>query len=112
MPVAAINALEDMESMTPSDWGRRPAQVTLEDLENADMIVALKHARTSALLPREIPTFAERVEFWDVDDAPYALPMIERKIMELMARLLGGGAEAPRQEAVESEKKRGNPAPS
>ena len=37
--------------------------------------------------------------------------MIESKIMDLMARLLGGGGEAPRQEAVEPEKKSISEAP-
>src|SRR5207247_4415192 len=37
------------------------------------------------------PAWAEKVEFWQVDDAPEALAMIEREIMDLAARLIGGG---------------------
>jgi translation initiation factor 1 len=53
------------------------------------------------VLHERFPAYAERVEFWHVDDAPEAVALIERKIMDLMARLLGGGGEAPRQEAIE-----------
>jgi len=76
--------------------------VTMEELEQADVIIALKHAEHLPLLQERFPAFAERVEFWHVDDAPEALTLIESKIMDLMARLLGGGGEAPRHEAIEA----------
>jgi len=95
MPVAAINALEDMGIHDVERFGRRPAQVTLKDLENADMIVALKHAEHLPLLQDKFPAIVERVEFWHVDDAPEAVCVIERKIIELVVRLRGsGGTEA------------------
>jgi predicted translation initiation factor SUI1 len=31
------------------------------------------------------------VEFWQVDDAPEVLALIEREVMDLAARLIGGG---------------------
>ena len=81
----------------------------MDDLEKADVIVAVKQAEHLPLLQERFPTFAEKVEFWHVDDAPEALAMIESKIMDLTARLLGGGGEAPRQDVPE--KKPGNDAP-
>src|SRR5262249_43363067 len=37
------------------------------------------------------PMWAERVEFWEVYDAPEALTLIEREVADLAARLIGGG---------------------
>jgi hypothetical protein len=71
--------------------------VTIEELQSADVIIALKHAEHLPLLQERYPAFADKVEFWHVDDAPEALAMIESKVMDLMARLLGGGGETPRQ---------------
>jgi predicted translation initiation factor SUI1 len=75
--------------------------VTTEELEQADVIVALKHAEHLPLLQERYPGFAAQVEFWHVDDEPEALALIESNIMDLTARLLGGGGEAPRQDITE-----------
>ena len=76
--------------MLPTPW---PAsrQVTTDDLERADRIVALKQAEHLALLQERFPAWAEKVEFWHVDDAPEVLGLIEQEVMGLVARLLGGG---------------------
>ncbi len=97
LATAAVKALETMGIRDAERCGRFPAQVTIDDLEKADVIVALKHAEHLPLLQERFPAFAEKVEFWQVDDAPEALVMIESKIMDLMARLLGGGGETPQQ---------------
>src|SRR3954451_1473770 len=68
-----------------------PAQVTPGDLEGAALVVALKHAEHLPLLQERFPAWAEKVEFWHVDDAPGVLGLIEREVMGLVARLLGGG---------------------
>jgi translation initiation factor 1 len=105
MAVAAIKALETMGIRDAERCSRFPAQVMVDDLESADIIIALKQDEHLPLLHERFPAFAEKVEFWHIDDAPEALAMIEREIMDLMARLLGGGKtrETPPQE---SEKKR------
>jgi predicted translation initiation factor SUI1 len=69
---------------------RPPAQVTAEDLGAADRVVALKEAEHLPLLQERFPARAEKVEFWHVDDAPEALALIEREVMGLVARILGG----------------------
>src|SRR5262249_20367445 len=43
------------------------------------------------LLQERFPAWAEKVEFWHVDDAPEVLGLIEQEVMGLVARLLGGG---------------------
>lgn len=103
MATAAIKALETMGIRDAERCGRNPCQVTLEELEQADVIIALKHVEHLPLLQERYPAFAEKVEFWHVDDAPEALPLIESKVMDLMARLMGGGGEPPKQ--IEPEEK-------
>jgi translation initiation factor 1 len=70
---------------------RFPAQVTTDDLAEAALIVALKHAEHLPLLQERFPAWSEKVEFWHVDDAPEVLGLIEQEVMGLVARILGGG---------------------
>src|SRR5262249_40235764 len=51
----------------------------------------LKHAEHLPLLQERFPAWAEKVEFWHVDDAPEVLGLVEQEVMGLVARLLGGG---------------------
>jgi hypothetical protein len=67
-----------------------PTQVTTDGLERAALIVALKHAGHLPLLQERFLAWVEKVEFWQVDDAPEALALIEREVMGLLARLTGG----------------------
>jgi translation initiation factor 1 len=60
---------------------RNPAEATPAELEAADWIVALDEL---AALP---PGWADRVEAWPVGDAE----SIEREVIDLTARLIGGG---------------------
>ncbi len=98
MAVAAIAALKAMGVRAAEAVTRLPAQVTTDDLEGAALIVALKHAEHLPLLQERFPAWAEKVEFWQVDDAPGALASIEREIMDLTARLIVGGRRREAQE--------------
>src|SRR5262245_6848003 len=91
MEVSAVKALEALGVRAAEAVSRLPAPVTTYDLEGAALIVALKHAEHLPLLQERFPTWAEKVEFWHVDDAPEVLGMIEQEVMALVARLLGGG---------------------
>ena len=73
------------------DFARLPLQVTTDDLAEADFIVALKRTEHLPLLQERFPAWIEKVEFWQVDDAPEVLGLIEREVMNLTARLIGGG---------------------
>jgi protein-tyrosine-phosphatase len=114
MASSAINALETMGIHSADQFKRFPAQVTADDLEKADRIIALKRDEHLPLLNERFPDWAEKVEFWHVDDAPEALALIENEIMDLVARLLSGSGEPPSQESVEPppDKKPILPAPS
>jgi predicted translation initiation factor SUI1 len=91
MAVAAVKALESRGLRTIADFARSPMQVAADDFAAAGWIVALKEAEHLPLLQERFPAWAENVEFWQVDDAPEVLDLIEREVMDLAARLIGGG---------------------
>jgi predicted translation initiation factor SUI1 len=91
MAVSAVKALQARGLRAVRECERFPIQATLEDLEAAHWIVALKEAEHLPLLQERFPTWAEKIEFWQVDDAPEVLALIEREVMDLAARLIGGG---------------------
>jgi len=91
MAVPALTALEALGVRAADAMSRSPAQVTVEDLVSADRVIALKQAEHLPLLQERFPSWAEKVEFWQVDDAAEALALIEQEVMKLVARLLVGG---------------------
>ena len=90
MAASAVKALEVMGVLAGDALTRMPAQVTTDELESAALVVALKHAEHLPLLQERFPAWAEKVEFWHVDDAPEVLGLIEQEVMGLVARILGG----------------------
>jgi translation initiation factor 1 len=64
--------------------------VTEDDLGRAGWIVALSDEEHRPLLLERFPAYADKAEYWQVADAPEALPLIEREVMDLVARLMGG----------------------
>ncbi len=87
----AIEALEALGIRADDAVARLPAQVTTDDFKEAHRVVALKQAEHLPLLQERFPAWAEKVEFWHVDDAPEVLGLIEQEVMGLVARILGGG---------------------
>jgi translation initiation factor 1 len=65
-------------------------QATSADLEGADWIVALDEAEDLPRIEARFPGWATRIESWQVDD-PLAVEAIEREVIDLTARLIGGG---------------------
>jgi protein-tyrosine phosphatase len=90
MAVSAIEALEVLGICAGDECKRLPAQVTAEDLEAADRIIALKQDEHLPLLQERFGAWTERVEFWHVDDAPEVLGLIEREVLGLVGGILGG----------------------
>jgi protein-tyrosine phosphatase len=91
MAMAAIKALEARGIHGVADCNRFPIQVTADDFEAANWIVALKQAEHLPLVKERFPAWIDKVEFWQVDDAPEVLDLVEREVMGLTARLIGGG---------------------
>jgi predicted translation initiation factor SUI1 len=91
MAVVAIKALERMGIRAPADFARLPQEVTTDELDQAQFIVALKQTEHLPMLQERFPAWIEKVEFWDVDDDPKVLGLIEREVMDLIARLIRGG---------------------
>ena len=83
MAALAVRALEAMGVRAGDALTRMPAQVTTDDLEGATLVVALKFAEHLPLLQERFPAWAGKVEFWQVDDAPDALGLIEQEVMGL-----------------------------
>src|SRR5262249_38564188 len=90
MAGTAVTALAALGVRATDAVTRLPAQVTADDLEGAARIIALTQAEHLPLLQERCPTWTEKVEFWQVDEAPEALGRIEQEVMGLVARLLGG----------------------
>ena len=117
MAASAIKALEAMGVRAADAVTRLPGQVTSDDLERAALIVALKHAEHLPLLQERFPAWAEKVEFWQVDDAPEVLALIEQEVMGLVARILGGASDRrasrlkQRQNAPQRRSRPGSPSP-
>src|SRR5262245_5686379 len=76
MAASAVKALAAMGVRATDALTRMPLQVTTDDLERADRIVALKHAEHFSLLQERFPAWAEGAEYWHVDDAPEVLALI------------------------------------
>ncbi len=91
MAVSAVKALEALGVRATEAMTRLPAPVTSDDLERAALVVALKRDEHLPLLQARFPTWAEKVEFWHVDDDAEVLGLIEQEVLGLVARLLGGG---------------------
>ncbi len=120
MALVATEALEKMGIRASADFARLPQEVTTVELDQADFIVALKHSEHLPMLQERFPAWVEKVEFWDVDDDPKVLGLIEKEVLDLVARLISGGRrrsapvqqdEPPEQTAAENNSAKANGAP-
>lgn len=91
MARVAVETLEARGIRSREACTRLPMQLTTEDLEGADRIVALKEAEHRPMLQERFPAWVDKVEYWDVDDALGVLDLIDREVMGLIARLVSGG---------------------
>jgi protein-tyrosine phosphatase len=77
----------------PFDGARFPIQLSEVDLEDADLVVALKRAEHYDMMVEQFPAWADRITYWHIDDldcatADESLPICERRIKELVDRLV------------------------
>jgi protein-tyrosine phosphatase len=77
---------------------RMPQKLLLEDLESADVVIAVKQAEHRDMLQEQFPDWVSRVEFWHVHDLDAATPDValaelESLVRELQAKLRTLGSE-------------------
>ena len=89
MAKSAIAMLETMGLGNTADCARFPVQATAHDFETSARVIALKQAEHLPLSQERFPTWAQKVEFWHIDDAPGVLGLIEREVVELIEHLHG-----------------------
>ena len=78
---------------------RFPVSLAEADLQNADLVVALKEGEHRAMMTEQFPAWADRIEYWHVDDidcatAEEALPVCETNVDALVARLAACGRDS------------------
>lgn len=75
---------------------RFPQQLVENDLQEADLVIALKETEHRPMMAESFPTWVDRVEFWQIDDLDCAepeeaLPILEDALRALVARLADKG---------------------
>jgi protein-tyrosine phosphatase len=71
---------------------RYPIPLTEPDLQAAELVVALKEAEHRRMMLEQFPAWADRIEYWHIDDIDCAtpdeaLPMCESHVQALIERL-------------------------
>ncbi|HTU19760.1 MAG TPA: low molecular weight phosphatase family protein [Gemmataceae bacterium] len=92
MSRSAVETLKRLGVCLGADCERMPQPLTYEDLGRASRIIGLKGAEHLPLLEERFPPWAERVEYWHIEDEPGVLHLIEREVHVLIARLRDDGA--------------------
>jgi translation initiation factor 1 len=99
MSPAVTNVLNSM-SLHITEGLAVPSQLAADDLKKADRIIAMNQAEHRPLLEEQFPAWADKVEYWEIDDSPEALTRIGHEVMDLAERCIRGGErqKAPPQE--------------
>ncbi|MBY0526382.1 MAG: hypothetical protein K2R98_23515 [Gemmataceae bacterium] len=90
MALSAVQTLQ-VRGIQGEMLTRFPQAALADDFETSHWVVALKETEHRPLLAERFPTWGDRVEYWHVEDADGVFPEIEREVMDLIARLMGGG---------------------
>ncbi|MGF1582759.1 MAG: hypothetical protein ACFCD0_25835 [Gemmataceae bacterium] len=90
---AALKTLEENGIRKNPATTRSPEQVTSEDLERADRIIAVHQGENQPKLADQFPGWINKVEFWNIEDKPETLAQIEPEVSALISRILGGSGE-------------------
>ena len=91
MSPLAIQTLQ-ASGITSDGFSRYPMQVQEDDLQGAEIIIALQEAEHRPYLSARYPAWVDRVEYWHVRDcvptpAYDPLQEIRRAVQQLIARL-------------------------
>jgi protein-tyrosine-phosphatase len=87
MATEAVETLQRLGVCLGAECERMPQPLTRSDLDKANRIVALKRDEHFPLLLERFPPWANRVEYWHIEDEPGILPLIERAVYELALEL-------------------------
>ena len=91
MALTSIGRLKELGVTTSPDFSRFPQTVTGEELDGAEVVIALKETEHLPLMQERFAAWATKPEYWEVDDEPGVFPQMEREVLYLVSRLLAGG---------------------
>jgi low molecular weight protein-tyrosine phosphatase len=88
----AATARLNQQGIATDAYRRFPLKVTVEDMEAAQVIVAMKRGEHSYAIETYFPAQLQRVEFWDIHDLDCCqpeemFPQLEQAVTELIERL-------------------------
>ena len=63
------------------------ARTTALDFEQAHRVIALKQAEHLPLMQERFPGWAEKIEYWHIEDEPGVLPLLERRVIDLTTEM-------------------------
>ena len=91
-PISKLTVERLTEMRVPFDGARLPIPLCEADLQQADLVVAVKKAEHHAMMLDQFPAWADRIEYWHVDDldcatADQSLPVCQACIEALVDRL-------------------------
>ena len=88
MARSAVKLLTEM-GVPPGDYfSRSPLPVNSGDFSAAHKVIALKHAEHYPLMLDRFPTWADRIDYWHIEDEPGVLPLLDREIRQLATQLM------------------------
>ena len=77
-------ALEALQAKTilPEGANRYPQPCSLEDFDQAALVIALKEAEHRPMIERRFPDVADRISYWHVDDVEFLHPSIALALID------------------------------
>lgn len=90
--IYTVLGLEDRQVPIDRKKEPNPQQVTLEDLEKADLVIAVDEEEHRPMMDKQFPDWADKISYWGVHDlhlthAADALGTLEVHVKELVERL-------------------------
>ncbi len=86
-----VEALAKMQ-IPLTHTGERPVQLSEEDLNSADLVIALKEKEHRPMMETQFPAWSDKIVYWHVHDIDFAepalaLPEIHEKVSLLLETL-------------------------
>lgn len=91
MSIYVVNALA-AQGIAAVGAARSPRPCTLQDFEQANLVIALNDDEHRPLIERRFPEVAKSVTYWQVEDIAFAAPsialaMIDDQVRDLVSKL-------------------------